>query len=125
MTRALIVLAALLPIAAAAQSVPQPGPMPPAPPPPAPTAVPSVGGSLFAEKCLMCHGKMGMGTGLLGRRVHPSVLLQRTNLSAIYVVQAVRIGIGNMPAITRGEVSDAQLKSIAAYLATPPDQRKG
>ncbi len=57
-----------------------------------------------------------MGTGLLARRVKPAELEQRTDLTADYVVEAARTGIGNMPAIPRGEASDAQLKAIAAYL---------
>jgi hypothetical protein len=44
-------------------------------------------------------------------------LEMRTDLSAAYVVRAARIGILNMPPITRGDVSDAQLASIAQYLA--------
>jgi mono/diheme cytochrome c family protein len=75
------------------------------------------GPALFKEKCLMCHGKAGMGTALLSRRVQPGELLLRKDLVAAFVVRAARIGLGNMPAITRGEVSDAQLDAIAAYLA--------
>jgi mono/diheme cytochrome c family protein len=83
----------------------------------APPAPPLDGKALFQEKCAMCHGPTGMGTGLLKRRVQPAMLEQRTDLAADYVVAAARTGIGNMPAIPRGEVSDAQLKAIAAYLA--------
>jgi mono/diheme cytochrome c family protein len=75
------------------------------------------GQALFKEKCLMCHGKAGMGTALLSRRVQPGELLLRKDLVAAFVVRAARIGLGNMPAITRGEVSDAQMDAIAAYLA--------
>ena len=76
------------------------------------------GKALFQEKCAMCHGPAGMGTGLLKRRVQPAMLEQRTDLAAEYVITAARTGIGNMPAIPRGEASDAQLAVIAAYLAT-------
>lgn len=81
------------------------------------------GKALFHEKCAMCHERMGMGTGLLARRVQPAELAQRDNLPAAYVVQAARMGIGNMPPIPRGEASDEQLQAIAEYLATPPAQR--
>ena len=37
-----------------------------------------------------------------------------------YVITAARTGIGNMPAIPRGEVSDAELQAIAEYLAAGP-----
>lgn len=82
-------------------------------------AGPSDGHALFGEKCAMCHGPDGMGTGLLARRMDPKVaqLEKRTDLSADYIKQAVRTGIGNMPWISRGEVSDRQLSAISAYLA--------
>jgi mono/diheme cytochrome c family protein len=77
------------------------------------------GRKLFHQKCEMCHGAAGMGTGLLARRMKPEVapLEKRDDLSAAYVERAARIGILNMPPITRGDVGDAQLASIALYLA--------
>jgi mono/diheme cytochrome c family protein len=84
--------------------------------PPAPD-----GRALFHEKCAMCHGPNGMGTLLLGRRVQPAELTQRNNLTADQVFTLARLGVGNMPAISRGEVSDAQLKAIASYVATGPE----
>ena len=33
------------------------------------------------------------------------------------VTLSARMGIGNMPPIARGEVSDAQMAAIAAYLS--------
>jgi len=50
-------------------------------------------------------------------------LLLRSDLNVTYVVQVARAGVGNMPAIPRGEVSDAQLDAIASFLATPPGVR--
>lgn len=78
------------------------------------------GEKLYVEHCAMCHGPNGMGTGLLARRVQPALLEQRDNLAAQYVIMAARRGIGNMPAIPRGEVGDAELKQIADYLAAGP-----
>ena len=78
------------------------------------------GEKLYVEHCAMCHGPNGMGTGLLARRVQPALLEQRDNLVAAYVIMAARRGVGNMPAIPRGEVSDADLKAIADYLAAGP-----
>ena len=77
------------------------------------------GKALFKEKCAMCHGVGGMGTGLLARRMDPAIaeLEKRTDLTPDYVTQAARTGIGNMPMIARGEVSDTQMAAIAAYLA--------
>jgi hypothetical protein len=45
------------------------------------------------------------------------LLEKRDDLSAAYVERAARIGILNMPPITRGDASDAQLASIARYLS--------
>jgi cytochrome c553 len=74
---------------------------------------------LYVEKCAMCHRQMGMGTVLLARRMDPKIAMleQRNDLTRDYVVSAARNGIGNMPRIPRGEVSDQQLAVIAAYLA--------
>jgi mono/diheme cytochrome c family protein len=77
------------------------------------------GQQLFEHKCAMCHGAVGMGTGLLARRMKPEVapLEKRDDLSAAYVERAARVGILNMPPITRADVSDAQLALIARYLS--------
>jgi mono/diheme cytochrome c family protein len=81
------------------------------------------GEALYVEYCAMCHAPNGMGTGLLARRGRPEALLEkRGDLAAAYVVLAARNGIGNMPAIPRGEVSDAQLQEIADYLAAGPHE---
>ncbi len=93
------------------------------PPMPAPETVssrpnPGPGERLYLDKCAMCHGPAGMGTGLLARRTEQPLLEKRTDLTPEFVIQAVRMGIGNMPAIPRGEASDAELKQIADYLST-------
>lgn len=77
------------------------------------------GKALFHNRCAMCHDAHGMGTGLLARRMDPKVaeLEKRTDLTPDYVIQAARTGIGNMPPISRGEVSDAEMGAIAAYLS--------
>lgn len=78
------------------------------------------GEAKYVEYCIMCHGPNGMGTGLLGRRMEVSLLEARDNLTADYVITAARMGIGNMPAIPRGEVSDEDMQAIADYLAAGP-----
>ena len=95
------------------------------PPAPKPTTLASRPGAtggeaLYIEHCIHCHGPNGMGTGLLARRIQPPLLEARDNLPAAYVIAAARNGIGNMPAIPRGEVSDAELRQIADYLAAGP-----
>ena len=98
---------------------------PPAPKPETRSSRPNATGgeALYVEHCAMCHGPNGMGTGLLGRRIQPALLEARDNLPAAYVVVAVRQGIGNMPAIPRGEVSDDALRQIAEYLSTGPHKQ--
>jgi mono/diheme cytochrome c family protein len=82
----------------------------------------SVPEALFVEKCGMCHRQMGMGTVILARRMDSAkaMLEKRNDLTTAYVIAAVRNGIGNMPRISRGEVSDPQLKVIAQYLTKVP-----
>lgn len=87
-------------------------------------AQPLDGKALFHDRCAMCHAPGGMGTGLLVRRVQPGELEKRTNLNAGYVFQYARRGLGNMPAVTPGEVSDAELHAIADYLAPTGQGRR-
>ena len=113
-----IVLAALM--LAGGTAIAQ-GP-PPAPKPETLASRPDATGgeALYVEHCLSCHGPNGMGTGLLARRVQPPLLEARDNLPAQYVIVAARPGIGNRPAIPRGEVGDDELRQIAEYLAAGP-----
>lgn len=123
----LIVLAALSAASAqpADQGKPAPAAGPPSPPSPPPpltlSARPNAKGGerLYVQYCGMCHGKGGMGTGLLARRTDRPLLEERNDLTVDYVIQAARTGIGNMPPVPRGEVSDADIRQIAAYLTAP------
>ncbi|MBO9517511.1 MAG: cytochrome c [Porphyrobacter sp.] len=116
------ILIAALALAGGAAAIAQ-GP-PPAPRPITLAARPNATGgeALYVEHCISCHGPNGMGTGLLGRRIQPALLELRDNLSPQYVIIAARQGIGNMPSIPRGEVSDEELKAIAEYLAAGPHE---
>jgi mono/diheme cytochrome c family protein len=115
--------ALMLAVAACGRASEAPTQAPKGPPPlPAPETLSSrpaagPGEKLYLAKCAMCHGPGGMGTGLLARRMEQPLLEKRTDLTADYVVQAARMGIGNMPAIPRGEVSDADLQLIAQHLS--------
>lgn len=84
----------------------------------------SDGEALYVEKCSMCHRRMGMGTVLLARRLPPdqAELEDRNNLTPQYITLAARQGIGNMPRISRAEVSDEQLAQIAAHLVAAGQQ---
>jgi mono/diheme cytochrome c family protein len=90
------------------------------PPTDAAAAAPSPGEVLFASTCARCHRAGGMGTGILSRRPGipaQGLLEQREDLIVPFIQTVVRVGIGNMPRISRAEVSDTQLKQIAEYLA--------
>ncbi|WP_338242823.1 c-type cytochrome [Aurantiacibacter hainanensis] len=80
------------------------------------------GEALYVEYCAMCHNANGMGTGLLARRRDDALLEERGDLAAAFVVVAARNGIGNMPPVPRGELSDADLQAIAEYLAAGPHE---
>jgi mono/diheme cytochrome c family protein len=78
------------------------------------------GAALFAERCGMCHRTNGMGVGILARRpgdASKGLLENRNDLTVALVTTVTRIGIGNMPRIPRGEVSDPEMTAIAEYLA--------
>jgi mono/diheme cytochrome c family protein len=78
------------------------------------------GKALFKERCGMCHQTIGMGVSLLARRpgdTSKGFLEDRKDLASIVVRTVVRTGIGNMPRIARGEVSDKELTAIANYLS--------
>ncbi len=79
---------------------------------------------LFVEKCSMCHRRMGMGTVLLARRMAAgeAELEDSPRLTVPYITLVVRRGVGNMPRITRAEVSDEQLERIANYLVAAGQQ---
>ena len=110
------------PIVPPVDNPPTPPGRPPAPPPVTLVERPGATGgeALYVVKCAMCHGPDGMGTGLLGRNPEVAQLEARDNLTAPFVVLAARNGIGNMPAIPRGEVSDEEMQAIAEYLAAGP-----
>lgn len=82
--------------------------------------------ALYVEKCSMCHRRMGMGTVLLARRLGPerAMLEQRDDLNRQLIEFAVRNGIGNMPRISRAEVSDDRLEIIVTWLTRDRDQGK-
>jgi mono/diheme cytochrome c family protein len=78
------------------------------------------GKSLFTNRCGMCHQTIGMGVSILARRPNDAskgFLEDRKDLSATFVRTVVRSGIANMPRMSRGEVSDAELALIANYLS--------
>lgn len=108
---ALTLAAASLAVAAAAQTDPAP---------------PISDEAVYVRECALCHGPMGTGTLMLARRLGQdnAVLEGRTNLTGPYVEYVVRHGLGSMPAITRVEVTDAQLQQIVRHLTRPESARR-
>jgi len=76
------------------------------------------GGARFEQRCAVCHAAGGMGANVLAARLGPgrSLLAERTDLTAPYVLYVVRNGLNAMPRLSRVEVTDPELKAIAAYL---------
>jgi mono/diheme cytochrome c family protein len=78
------------------------------------------GKALYQQRCGMCHQGIGMAVSLLSRRpgdTSKGLLEERKDLSAPFITTVTRTGIGNMPRIARGEVSDPEMSAIAGYLA--------
>jgi mono/diheme cytochrome c family protein len=78
------------------------------------------GKALFGSRCGMCHQTNGMGVSILSRRPADSskgLLEARPDLSAEFVYTVARVGTGNMPRISRAEVSDEEMRQIALYLS--------
>ena len=80
--------------------------------------------ALFTHKCGLCHAPGGTGAFMLGRRLGPerAVLADRRDLTAPFVAAAVRQGLGNMPRLTRVELTDEELAVLAAWLSRPKEE---
>ena len=81
------------------------------------------GAALFSNRCGACHLAGGMGTNLLtkermaaGQPAESGMLANRTDLTQTFVKVIVRRGKLAMPPLTRVEVTDAELDSIAKFL---------
>ncbi|WP_088311125.1 c-type cytochrome [Novosphingobium sp. B 225] len=81
------------------------------------------GKTLFEVNCGYCHLTGGMGTNLLtkqrmaaGEPPEKGLLANRTDLTADYVKQVVRLGKNAMPPQTKVDLTDAELEAVAAYL---------
>jgi mono/diheme cytochrome c family protein len=85
-------------------------------------AAPASGEAVYKRWCTHCHsaGRGNPGTESLqvkyGGKL-PAVLLDRTDLSAQAVATFVRTGVLSMPPFRKTEVTDAELKAVAAYVA--------
>lgn len=79
---------------------------------------------LFARRCGVCHAPGGTGAFMLGRRLgaERAVLADRRDLTAPFVAAVVRQGLGDMPRLTRVELTDEELAVLAAWLARPKEE---
>jgi mono/diheme cytochrome c family protein len=97
---------------------------PAAPPgaPAKPAPVTPTGQAVYAHWCAPCHaaGPGHPGTESLQLKYNgqrPSVLLERTDLSPSAVAAIVRQGVLLMAPFRKTEITDAELKLLAAYVA--------
>jgi mono/diheme cytochrome c family protein len=77
------------------------------------------GQALFTRNCAVCHAPGGSGALALAKRLGPqqALLTDRRDLTSELVTSVARNGIGSMPPISAGSLSDKELKAIASYLA--------
>ena len=78
------------------------------------------GRALYEHFCSACHdpGPGHPGTMRLGLRSDPAhaVLIERTDLPAVYVIQIVRSGLQMMPPFRPTEIGDRELVALAAFV---------
>ncbi len=81
------------------------------------------GEELYQRHCGSCHdrGAEHPGTARLAERwPEEASLLDRKQLPAVLVRTIVRQGLNLMPPFRPGEISDAELDSLATYLEAGP-----
>ena len=83
----------------------------------------SDGQRAYEVHCGYCHLTGGMGTNLLtkqrmmaGEPPENGLLTNRSDLTADYVRQVVRMGKNAMPQQTNVDITDAELDAVALYL---------
>ena len=80
------------------------------------------GEHIFQRYCFECHGEGTDKPGTMALKAKykgakPGRLDQRTDLTADFVIYTVRRGDTVMPSMRKTEISDAELKAMADYLA--------
>ena len=78
--------------------------------------------AVYTKWCAPCHapGIIHPGTSALGAKyqgIKSGVILEWTDLPASYVEYMVRHGMSVMPHFRKTEISDSELKALAAYLS--------
>jgi len=80
------------------------------------------GEHIYQRYCFECHGAGADMPGTVALQAKykgskPARLDQRTDMTAAFVTYTVRHGVSVMPSIRPTEISNAELKAIAAYLS--------
>lgn len=84
---------------------------------------PAMGSRVYARWCVECHGRGPGHPGTQSLEVKyrgqdvPAPLEDRTDISPQLTTYFVRHGVALMPPFRKTEISDAQLRDLAAYLA--------
>jgi len=78
----------------------------------------AAGRAAYIANCAACHGAGGSGDAVGGGFVAPPLL----DTAPTQVGEAIRIGPGVMPVFDPNQISDKDLSSIAAYLASLRDR---
>ncbi len=81
------------------------------------------GPTVFKEACARCHGDDGKPTESMTQTIHPRDLTAaefRARVTPVLVENQIRNGSQNklMPSFV-GALSDAQIRAVAAYVASP------
>jgi mono/diheme cytochrome c family protein len=90
---------------------------------PAAKGDPARGRQVYAKWCAECHGRGPGHPGTQSLEVKyrgqtvPAALEDRTDLAPPVTTNFVRHGFALMPQFRKTEISDAQLRDLAAYLA--------
>jgi mono/diheme cytochrome c family protein len=89
---------------------------------PAGAAAAPSGEAVFERWCAPCHAPGPGHPGTQSLQVKyagkiPSVLLERTDLSAQAVAAFVRHGVLSMPPFRKTEITDSDLAALSAYVA--------
>ena len=83
------------------------------------------GEGIFAQRCVQCHGALGAGDPALARglsRVPPDVgsFAWQTERSDAQLATVIRSGLAGTPMFAARDLTDAEARSVVAYLRTLP-----
>jgi mono/diheme cytochrome c family protein len=77
-----------------------------------------VGAKIYEKKCLMCHGKDGVGDTKAGKMMKTPDISSadwKNGKSVAEVTKTLHEGLGKMPKY-EGKLSEAEIKAVAEYV---------